>query len=75
PEIVRPGETGLLVPSGDVDALTEALASLLESPARRREIGARAAEYAHANFSSRKAAEQVMEIYREILPARDSRQF
>lgn len=31
-EVVKPGETGWLVPSGDVDALTEALAEAIAAP-------------------------------------------
>lgn len=41
PEVVRPGETGFLVPPDDPDALAAALASALE-PARNRAMGAAA---------------------------------
>lgn len=41
PEIVRDGETGLLVPPGDPVALSAALESLLADPARARAMGAR----------------------------------
>ena len=34
PELVRPGEHGWLVPSGDVEALMEAMRSCLDAPAR-----------------------------------------
>ena len=40
-EIIRDGETGLLVPVGDPDSLAEALALLWNHPGRRREMGAR----------------------------------
>lgn len=40
PEIVRDGETGLLVPIGDAPALATALADLLGDPARARALGA-----------------------------------
>ena len=39
PELVRDGETGLLVDEGDVEALAHALEALIASPARRRALG------------------------------------
>ncbi len=40
PDIVRDGETGLLVPAGDVDALEAALTRLVRDGALRRRLGA-----------------------------------
>ncbi len=40
PDIVHDGETGLLVPVGDVDALTTALTRLVNDPALRLRLGA-----------------------------------
>ena len=39
PEVVRHGETGLLVPFGDLDRLTGSLLALLSDPARARDDG------------------------------------
>ena len=38
-DIVRPGETGLLVPPGDVVALAAALQSLIENASLRARLG------------------------------------
>ncbi|HKP54370.1 MAG TPA: glycosyltransferase [Chloroflexia bacterium] len=48
---VKDGETGLLVPAGDVAALAQALASLVRDPARRRRFGDAGAERARLLFT------------------------
>jgi glycosyltransferase involved in cell wall biosynthesis len=40
PDVVRDGQTGLLVPFGDLDRLTSALSSLLSDPVTARAMGA-----------------------------------
>lgn len=45
-ESVRHGETGLLVPHGDVDALVEALRALIRDPERRAAMSAAARSFA-----------------------------
>ncbi|WP_242344992.1 glycosyltransferase family 4 protein [Anaeromyxobacter terrae] len=50
PEIVRDGETGLLVPPGDAGALAHALERLLADPARARAMGARGRDRVAARF-------------------------
>ena len=39
PEVVQEGETGLLVPPGDADALAKAVIALAQDPARCRQLG------------------------------------
>lgn len=50
PELVRHGENGLLVPAGDVDALTAALGRLLAEPALRAGLGGKARESVLAGY-------------------------
>ena len=45
-ESVLDGETGLLVPHGDIDALVEAIGALLRDSERREEMGRRARSFA-----------------------------
>lgn len=49
---VRDGETGIVVPPNDVDAITDAIRSLLANPERRRQMGlaARLAVESHYNW-------------------------
>lgn len=51
PEIVRDGETGLLVPAEDPVALAAALGTLLRDPARTAEMGRRAHEIAMETYT------------------------
>lgn len=49
-DAVRPGETGELVPVGDVDALVEAIGDLLDDPDRARRLGTRGREWVAEAF-------------------------
>jgi glycosyltransferase involved in cell wall biosynthesis len=50
PEAITDGETGLLVPPGDPDALAEALRRLADDDSLRRRLGATAARVARERF-------------------------
>ncbi|RDJ06799.1 glycosyltransferase family 4 protein [Rhizobium grahamii] len=45
PEVVVDGETGTLTPDGDVEAISEAIAGLLDSPVRQQAMGANARRF------------------------------
>jgi glycosyltransferase involved in cell wall biosynthesis len=66
PEVVENGVTGLVVPRGDVDALSEAIALLLNDPERRRRMGRAGRERALRLFDWDRTAQQFEEIYREV---------
>jgi len=67
PEVVRHGETGLLVPPGDREALAEAVVKLLKDPARRRQMGARARGLAAAEHGDTVIAEALGCAYRSVV--------
>jgi starch synthase len=83
PEIVVPGETGLLVPiepagGGSVEpadpeafsrALADAVNELLDAPERRTEMGRAARARVLEQFSWRAIAEQTLAFYRDLLDA------
>ena len=70
PELVRDGQTGLLFPAGDADALAERINRLLEDPRSRRELGARARRYVAELCDSGSYLGRLMEIYQEAMPGR-----
>jgi glycosyltransferase involved in cell wall biosynthesis len=72
PELVREGETGFLVPFGDVAQVAERIATLCADPSRLRSMGAagrrRAVEcYGHGSY-----ARAMGDAYQDILGARES---
>jgi glycosyltransferase involved in cell wall biosynthesis len=50
PELIRHGETGVLVPPDDVPAAADALAGLIADPARRAKLGAAGAARVRRDF-------------------------
>ena len=65
PEVVRHGETGLLVPPGDVAALAAALDRLVADPGLREHLAAGARRRA-ADYSWPSLAARVAELYRRV---------
>jgi glycosyltransferase involved in cell wall biosynthesis len=63
PELVVDGETGLLVPPDDADALAEALLSVLGDPARAAAMGEAGLARARLEFSVATMAERTAAIY------------
>lgn len=60
------GQTGLLVPVMNADALADALQSLVESPGLRRSMGLAGRALAESEFSIQKVISQHLEIYHEL---------
>ena len=69
-EEIRSQETGLLVPSGDANALSEALLSLIDSPELRAHVGWQALEHAFNEHGQEAVAHQAATYYNQILTAR-----
>lgn len=67
PEIVKEGETALLVPHRDVAALTAAMLELARDPARREQMGRAGRQRALANFSHHQMLEKSLAVYREAM--------
>jgi glycosyltransferase involved in cell wall biosynthesis len=67
PEVVAQGETGLLVPPGDVESLANTVVSLLEDRARREQMGICGRARAQERFSLDASVRQMEQLYGEIL--------
>ena len=65
--MVRPGETGLLVPPSDVDALGSAIAELLEDETRRKDMSTNCRSVAVEEYSLEIQARRYVELYERIL--------
>lgn len=67
PEVLE--GTGLIVPPNDVDALTEALDELLQSPGRRMALGRAAHERVRSRYSLDSMVESTARLYQDALEA------
>lgn len=65
-EAVRDGETGCLVPEGDVDALTARVTTLLGDAPRRRELGRAGRRMVEASFDLRAIEKRYLSVYRDL---------
>ena len=69
PELVREGETGLLVRPADSGSLAKALRQLVESPAERRQMGQAGRRRIVRDFTLDRKLDNFERLYRELLAA------
>ena len=67
PDMVRPGETGLLAPAGDTDALAAGIRRMLTDDELRRRLGARCREVAVKEYGLEIQARRYVALYEEML--------
>ena len=67
PDLIRDGETGLLVPVGDPHGLTEALSRLLRDGTLRRRLGDAAKARHSENFSLDAYAPTLAALWKRVL--------
>jgi glycosyltransferase involved in cell wall biosynthesis len=70
PEVVVDGQTGLLVPPGDAQALAAACAQLLRNRDLAARLGRAGAERARARFGIERLVRDIEDLYRELLDRR-----
>jgi len=70
PEVTISGETGLLVPFGDVEAQARAVEMLLQNPTRRAAMGQAAKVRARKMFSAEAIVPRYESLYRKVCVAK-----
>jgi glycosyltransferase involved in cell wall biosynthesis len=63
PEVVRGGDSGFLVPPGNVEAVARRTLELLRSPSLREEMGARGRAFAAEHYPAARMVEAVSGVY------------
>jgi glycosyltransferase involved in cell wall biosynthesis len=66
-DLIQDGQTGLLVQSGDVAGLNDALCHALSNADWRREISEAARSFVVANYDMRVVAAQLASLYRDVV--------
>lgn len=67
PDLVTPGQTGSLVPAGEVEVLADTLAAYLNDSARRAYEGRTARAHAEEKFSLAAMVQGYMDVYAKVL--------
>lgn len=67
PDVIVPGQNGLVVPVGDAAAFADRLEWLWKNPADLRRLGDAAAETVRANFTVGQMVDRYIELFREMV--------
>lgn len=67
PEIVKEGESGFLIPTGDGQALTRTLRRLIENPTLRLQQGTRAVQIATQSFDAEQNTFRLLTLIKKIV--------
>jgi glycosyltransferase involved in cell wall biosynthesis len=67
PEVVVDGQSGLLIDTGNVDALALALGSLIDDAPRRKAMGAAGRDFVQRQYEWASCVDRMMGIYTNIL--------
>ncbi len=71
PEVVNDGETGLLVPPGDAEALSKAIIELLRNPKKTKEMGVKGRTRVKEKFTTKKMLSEIEHVYMSLINRRE----
>ena len=66
PEIIKEGESGFLVPSGDGDQMVKKIVTLIDNYETRVKMGRNGAHYVKSNFSMEKMVSHTQNLYLKL---------
>ena len=69
-ESVLDGDTGYLIPKGDVERLRKRIAELVSDPALRSRLGARGRQHYEQHFTLESAVSKTLAVYQDVLSRR-----
>jgi glycosyltransferase involved in cell wall biosynthesis len=67
PEVIRDGQSGLLVERGDIKGLTDGAISLLTDPNLSERLGKEGRDFVKENFSINELTRRYMTLYNETV--------
>lgn len=67
PEVVRDGETGLIVPPNEPKALAEAINKLRQDEGLRQQLGKQAQAWAQEHHDARQLPQRVLQVYNQVM--------
>ncbi len=68
PEVIKNGETGLLVPPSNPHALAAAIQKMIENPSLSREMGQAGKRHCQQNYDIDRIVKEIDSIYRQYVP-------
>lgn len=71
PEVIRNGETGILVPPADPKALASGIIRMLSNPAQAKEMARRGRRKVMEQFSSKAMVEKNIAVYKKMIAQRE----
>lgn len=67
PEVVEDGKTGLIVPPGRVEALAQAIHTILQDQEKAHHMGQQGREFVKTHFSWEKIGQQITTFYKKLI--------